>query len=186
MLATRNRHKILEIESIIGDLVKIETLADGLGIEIPECGRSLLENSLAKATFVYRLRGRPTLADDSGLFVEALDGEPGIYSARYGKDDHDRIARLLDNLAGAENRRAAFRAVFVYYHAPGAYESFEGICRGRIAPQPRGANGFGYDPVFIPDGHEKTFAEMDAAVKNRISHRSRALDGFRKYLLRRT
>lgn len=184
VLATRNRHKILEIESIIGDLVTIETSAGALGIEIPECGRSLLENSLAKATFIYRLRGMPALADDSGLFVEALDGAPGIYSARYGRNDPERIARLLDELAGAENRRAAFRAVFVYYHAPGAYESFEGVCPGRIALQPRGAHGFGYDPVFVPDGHDQTFAEMDGAMKNRISHRARALAGFRAYLLR--
>lgn len=184
ILATRNKNKIIEIESIIGDFVMIEPPAGLPGIEIPECGRSLLENSLAKAAFVYRLRGQPTLADDSGLFVEALDNEPGIYSARYGKNDRERIARLLENLTGMKSRKAAFRAVFVYYYAPGKYESFEGECSGRIAPAPRGTNGFGYDPVFIPNGYRVTLAELDPATKNRISHRARALNKFREYILK--
>lgn len=184
ILATRNKNKIIEIENIIGDLVMIEPPVELSGIEIPECGRSLFENSLAKAAFVYRLRGIPALADDSGLFVEALDNAPGIYSARYGRNDRERIARLMENLAGVKSRKAAFRAVFVYYHAPGKYESFEGECPGRIAPAPSGTNGFGYDPVFMPKGYRATFAELDPATKNRISHRARALNKFREYILK--
>jgi len=182
ILATRNQYKVAEIEKIIGDLVAVQQLNDLLKIDIPECGRTLLENSLAKAVFVYRLRGQPTLADDSGLFVDALDGEPGIFSARYGKDDESRIARLLKNLADKKNRKAAFRAVFVYYFGHGKYESFEGECVGEISRVHKGKHGFGYDPVFIPKGYKKTFAELGPATKNRISHRARALRKFRKYL----
>ncbi|UCG29990.1 MAG: RdgB/HAM1 family non-canonical purine NTP pyrophosphatase [candidate division WOR-3 bacterium] len=182
ILATRNQHKAVEIKKIIGDLVTVQQLNDLLNIDIPECGRTLLENSLAKAEFVYRLRGEPALADDSGLFVEALDGEPGIFSARYGKDDEGRIARLLKNLADKKNRNAAFRAVFVYCFGHGKYKAFEGECVGQISNVPKGEHGFGYDPVFIPKGYKKTFAELGPATKNRISHRARALRKFRKYL----
>ncbi len=182
ILATRNQHKVVEIQNIIGDLVAVQQLNDFLKIDIPECGRTLLENSLAKAAFVYRLRGQTTLADDSGLFVDALDGEPGIFSARYGKDDESRIARLLKNLADKKNRHASFRAVFVYYFGQGNYKAFEGECAGEIAHTAKGKHGFGYDPVFIPKGYKKTFAELGPATKNRISHRARALRKFRKYL----
>jgi non-canonical purine NTP pyrophosphatase (RdgB/HAM1 family) len=182
ILATRNQHKVAEIEKIIGDLVAVQHLNDLLKIDIPECGRTLLENSLAKAAFVYQLRGQPTLADDSGLFVDALGGEPGVFSARYGKDDESRIARLLKNLADKKNRKAAFRAVFVYCFGYGRYEAFEGECVGEISHVARGKHGFGYDPVFIPKGYKKTFAEIGPATKNRISHRARALRKFRKFL----
>ena len=182
ILATRNQHKVAEIEKIIGDAVVIQRVNDLLNINIPECGRTLLENSLAKAAFVYQLRGQATLADDSGLFVDALDGEPGVFSARYGRDDESRIGRLLKNLAGKKNRRAVFRAVFIYYFGHQKYEAFEGECKGEISMVPRGKQGFGYDPIFIPDGYKKTFAELGPATKNRISHRARALLKFRKYL----
>ena len=186
VLATRNKNKVVEIRAMIGDLVKIQTIADFVKIDIPEFGRSLLENSFAKAAFAFRLCGKPTLADDSGLFVSSLDGEPGIYSSRYGRNDEERITRLLKNMTGAKNRKAAFRVVFVYYYAPGKYEIFEGECVGRIAGAPRGSEGFGYDPVFIPRGHRTTFAELGPATKNRISHRSNALRKFREYLTRKT
>ncbi|MCK4941302.1 RdgB/HAM1 family non-canonical purine NTP pyrophosphatase [candidate division WOR-3 bacterium] len=186
VLATRNKNKVVEIRAMIGDLVKIQTIADFVKIGIPEFGRSLLENSFAKAAFAFRLCGKPTLADDSGLFVSSLDGEPGIYSSRYGRNDEERITRLLKNMTGAKNRKAAFRVVFVYYYAPGKYEIFEGECVGRIAGAPRGSEGFGYDPVFIPRGHRTTFAELGPATKNRISHRSNALRKFREYLTRKT
>lgn len=182
ILASRNQNKIIEVKKIIGDIVTIEPMSDMLKVEIPECGRTLLENSLAKAAFVYRLRGLPTLADDSGLFVEALDGEPGIYSARYGKDDEQRIARLLKNLADKKNRNAAFRVVFVYFFGQNKYEVFEGECTGQIALVARGTHGFGYDPVFVPKGYKRTFAELGPATKNRISHRARALQKLRRYL----
>ena len=186
ILATRNQHKIGEIKNIIGDLVEVKQLNDLLKIDIPECGRTLLENSLAKAAFVYQLHGQVTLADDSGLFVEALDGEPGVFSARYGRDDENRINRLLKNLADKKNRKAAFRAVFVYYYERGKYEAFEGECVGEIAHVPRGEHGFGYDPVFIPEGYKKTFAELGPGTKNKISHRARALRKFRSYLEEQT
>lgn len=186
VLATRNKNKVVEIRAMIGDLVKIQTIADFVKIDIPEFGRSLLENSFAKAAFAFKLCGKPTLADDSGLFVSSLDGEPGIYSSRYGRNDEERITRLLKNMTGAKNRKAAFRVVFVYYYAPGKYEIFEGECVGRIAGAPRGSEGFGYDPVFIPRGHRTTFAELGPATKNRISHRSNALRKFREYLTRKT
>lgn len=182
LLATRNQHKVAEIEKIIGDLVVFHKLDDLININIPECGRTLLENSLAKAAFVFQLRGQATLADDSGLFVDALDGEPGVFSARYGKDDENRIARLLKNLADKKNRKASFRAVFVYYFGHGKYEAFEGKCAGEISLVPKGKHGFGYDPVFVPNGYKKTFAELGPATKNRISHRARALEKFRQYL----
>lgn len=182
ILATRNQHKIDEIKKIIGNLVELQQLNDLLKIDIPECGRTLLENSLAKAAFVYQLQGQDALADDSGLFVEALEGEPGVFSARYGRDDENRIRRLLKNLADKKNRRAAFRAVFVYYYEHGKYETFEGECAGEIAYMPRGEHGFGYDPVFIPRGYKKTFAELGPETKNKISHRASALRKFRKYL----
>jgi len=184
ILATRNKNKVVEIQKIIGDLVSIRPLDHSLEIDIPECGRSLLENSHAKALFFYRLYGTPTLADDSGLFVDALDGEPGIYSARYGRTDEERIARLLQNLAGKEHRRAAFRVAFVYYYAQGKHEVFEGECAGEIAHEARGTQGFGYDPIFIPKGYKKTFGELGPTTKNRFSHRARALQKFRKYLLK--
>jgi XTP/dITP diphosphohydrolase len=183
ILATRNANKIVEIRKIIGDLVETQMIGDFVKVDIPEFGRSLLDNSLAKAAFAYRLCGKPSLADDSGLFVESLDGEPGIYSSRYGKDDAERIARLLRNLRKEQKRRAAFRVVFVYYYTDGKYEVFEGECVGRIAPSARGTEGFGYDPVFIPRGYKRTFAELGPSVKNRISHRAQALQKFRKFLI---
>lgn len=186
VLATRNQHKVAEIEKIIGDVVVVQKLNDLININIPECGRTLLENSLAKAAFVYQLRGQAALADDSGLFVDALDGEPGVFSARYGRDDESRIRRLLKNLADKKNRKASFRAVFVYCFGHGKYEAFEGRCAGEIALAPKGKHGFGYDPVFVPNGYKKTFAELGPATKNRISHRARALQKFRQYLEQQT
>jgi XTP/dITP diphosphohydrolase len=184
VLATRNENKVVEIKAMIGDLTKIQTISDFVKIDIPEIGRSLLENSFAKAAFVYRLCNKPTLADDSGLFVSSLNGEPGIYSSRYGKNDEERITRLLGNLLGVKDRKAAFRVVFIYYYAPGKYETFSGECVGRIARAPRGSEGFGYDPVFIPRGYKKTFAELGSQIKNRISHRANGLKKFRRYLAR--
>jgi XTP/dITP diphosphohydrolase len=186
VLATRNEHKIVEIKAMIGDFIQIQTMTDLVKIDIPEVGRTLMENSFAKAAFVYRLCGKPTLADDSGLFVSSLNGEPGVFSSRYGKDDEERIARLLENLVSVKDRGAAFRVVFVYYYAPSKYETFEGECVGRIARAPHGSEGFGYDPIFIPKGYRQTFAQLGPAIKNRISHRAIGLKEFRRYLTRKT
>lgn len=182
VLATKNEHKIKEIKDILTANIHFKTLSDYMNIDIQEKGKTLLENSLVKAAYTFKVSNLPSLADDSGLFVEALNGEPGIYSSRYGKNDRERIARVLKNLQTKKNRKAIFKAVFVYYYAPNRYEVFKGECRGEIAIEPRGTDGFGYDPIFMPKGHKKTFAELGYEVKNRISHRSRALAKFKEYL----
>lgn len=182
VLATRNQHKIKEIKQILGSDFEYQTLSDYIAIQIKEAGRTLLENSLAKAAFTYKVSQLPSLADDSGLFVDALNNEPGIFSARYGANDEQRIARVLQNLEGQNNREASFKAVFVLYFALKTYVSFEGICSGQITHEPRGTHGFGYDPIFVPEGYKKTFAELGASVKNAVSHRARALHKIREYL----
>lgn len=184
VLATRNEHKIAEIKAVLGSIVDCRTLRDYLNITVKEAGRTLLENSIAKAAFAFKATDQPSLADDSGLFVDALDGEPGVYSSRYGKNDTERINKLLNNMTTKKNRAAAFRAVFVYYFAPQKYKVFRGECNGEITLEPRGAHGFGYDPIFIPQGYTKTFAELGPDVKNTISHRAKALQQFKKYLRR--
>ncbi|MGQ9534382.1 MAG: RdgB/HAM1 family non-canonical purine NTP pyrophosphatase [bacterium] len=183
VLATKNPHKILEIKKIIGseDIVLIPYI-QFINIEIPELNETLFENSLMKAKIVYKLTNKPTLADDSGLFIEKLNGAPGVFSSRYAKDDKERIKRVLSELGKSKNRKAKFCAVFVYYYAPEKYVVFEGEVQGRIASKPKGENGFGYDPIFIPDGFKKTFAELGPEIKNRISHRAKALRKFKKYL----
>jgi XTP/dITP diphosphohydrolase len=186
VLATQNQHKIDEIRAILGDDIEYQTIGEYLDLKLQEPGRSLRENSFTKAAFSYKVSGKASLADDSGLFVDALGGEPGVYSARYGVDDKERITKLLKNLESKKNREAKFKAVFVYYYAPGSYEVFEGECSGRIAMATRGAGGFGYDPIFIPRGYSKTFAELGPAVKNHISHRAQALERLRKYLREHT
>jgi non-canonical purine NTP pyrophosphatase (RdgB/HAM1 family) len=186
VLATQNQHKIDEIRAILGGDINYQTIGEYLDIALQETGRSLKENSFTKAAFSYKVSGKASLADDSGLFVEALNGEPGIYSARYGADDQERIAKLLKNLEITSNRTAKFKAVFVYYYAPGLYEVFDGECIGQIAKEPRGTGGFGYDPIFIPKGYNKTFAELGPSVKNHISHRARALEKLKTYLQEHT
>jgi XTP/dITP diphosphohydrolase len=186
LLATKNPHKLEEIKSILGKAAGITYLSlhDFPGFAIKETGRSLMQNSLLKAGFAFKISGSPSLADDSGLFIDALDGEPGIFSSRYASTDRARIDKVLKMLRLKVDRTAQFRAVFVYYFAPRQFLAFEGICPGSIALEPRGTNGFGYDPIFIPDGYKKTFAELGPEIKNRISHRARALRKFKAYLLR--
>ncbi len=182
ILATKNPHKIEEIKSILGEKFILHTI-ENLPL-VKESGRTLFENSLLKAEFIFKLTGKPSLADDSGLFVDGLNGAPGIYSSRYGRNDKKRIERVLKELKGNKNRKACFKAVFVYYYAPDKYEAFEGECEGMIADKPRGNAGFGYDPIFIPEGYKKTFAELGPEIKNRISHRAKALKKLKRYLLR--
>jgi XTP/dITP diphosphohydrolase len=182
VLATRNEHKITEIKAVLGSIANCRTLRDYLDITVKEAGRTLLANSLAKAVFAFKATGQPALADDSGLFVDALDGEPGVYSSRYAKNDTERINKVLKNMRTKKNRAASFRAVFVYYFAPQKYEVFRGRCTGEIALEPRGAHGFGYDPIFIPQGYKKTFSELGPDIKNKISHRAKALQQFKEYL----
>lgn len=184
ILATTNQHKVTEIKDILGLDIEYQTLSDYINISIKEAGRTLPENSLSKAAFAFKVSQKPSLADDSGLFVDALNGAPGIFSARFGKNDEHRIARLLKEMTDEHNRRAQFRAVFVYYYDINKYEVFDGKCIGEITIKPRGAQGFGYDPIFIPKGFRKTFAELGPKVKNRISHRAKALKKFKKYIER--
>lgn len=141
-----------------------------------------MDNSLLKAQTFFKLTGQPCLAEDSGLFIDALNGAPGLYSSRYGTTDQKRIERVLKELGRVKNRKAKFKVVFVYYYAPGKYKVFTGECPGRIGLRPKGKSGFGYDPIFIPEGYKKTFAELGPAIKNRISHRAQALKKFKEFL----
>lgn len=180
VLATRNPGKISEFEALLPG-VRIAPAASIPGCPEPEeSGRTFEENALIKARTVSRYTGRTALADDSGLEVDALDGAPGVRSARYAGDhasDRDNMDRLLEALDGMAEagRTARFRCVVAVVAPDGRTWTAEGVCEGRILREPRGESGFGYDPVFVPAGYDKTFAELDAGVKNRISHRAVAL-----------
>ena len=180
VLATRNPGKISEIKALLPG-VRVAPAAAFPGCPEPEeTGRTFEENALIKARVVSQYTGRTALADDSGLEVDALDGAPGVHSARYaGSDatDLDNIRRLLDALHGIsdDDRTARFRCVVAVVVPDGRTWTAEGACEGRILQATRGDAGFGYDPLFVPAGYENTFAELDAGVKNRISHRALAL-----------
>lgn len=182
MIASRNRGKIKEIKSILEDLaIEWQSLNDYQDMpEIVEDGRSFFDNALKKARAVSEFTGEMALADDSGLEVDVLDGEPGIYSARYAGEtatDEDNNRKLLARLANVppDKRTAAFRCVLMLYHTDGHHEHFEGRWCGRIHHEPVGTNGFGYDPiVFLPD-HGITVAQLPDDEKNKISHRAQAL-----------
>ncbi len=191
LVATRNRGKLREIVHFLQDLpIEIE----GLEVfpELPpveETGSTFLENARTKALSVALQTGLPSLADDSGLEVEALGGAPGVISSRYGGregDDAANIARLLREMEGLpeESRRARFVCVLVLAHPDGLWVSVEGVCPGRIAEAPRGTGGFGYDPVFVPEGLERTMAQLSLEEKNSLSHRGRALRALRELLER--
>ena len=188
VLATRNRHKILEIQTILSDLKpEILTLNDLPDVPLlREDGETFQENSLQKAREVFRHTHIASLADDSGLEVFFLNGKPGVLSARYAGNeatDEKNNEKLLGEMRGVAPRRrkAQFRAVLTLVEANGIYVT-EGICLGRLAEEPRGTNGFGYDPIFIPDGFTRTYAELTAEEKNQISHRSKALAGMKEVL----
>jgi XTP/dITP diphosphohydrolase len=181
VLATRNAHKVREIGQILGGGFSLRSLADFEGApEVPEEGMTFETNAVQKATAVARALGLPAMADDSGLEVDALDGAPGVRSARFAGEratDEENNAKLLGLMAGLpeERRSARFRCVIAVAWPDGRVRTAEGVCEGRIAKAPRGAGGFGYDPLFVPEGHGQTFAELGEEVKNRISHRARAL-----------
>ena len=203
VFATNNRHKLEEIRQILGHSIEVLSLADiGCHEDIPETGTTLQENALQKARYVFSNYHYDCFADDTGLEVDALNGAPGIYSARYAAmeatqgggaaaQDHDseaNMARLLRELAENNNRKARFRTVIALIEkgdsadAAEHVECFEGIVNGVITRQKSGAEGFGYDPIFQPDGYDKTFAELGADIKNRISHRARATQKLAEYL----
>ncbi|MDE5695222.1 MAG: RdgB/HAM1 family non-canonical purine NTP pyrophosphatase [Alistipes sp.] len=185
LFATNNAHKLSEVQAVLGEGFRLVTPRDcGVTEEIPETQATLQGNALQKARYLYERTGRDCFADDTGLEVEALGGAPGVHSARYATDGHDFAANnrlLLKNLAGQQNRRARFRTVIALI-LNGEEHLFEGIVEGRIIDTERGAEGFGYDPLFQPEGSDSTFAEMDAAAKNAVSHRGRAVRKLAAYL----
>jgi len=190
LLGTRNPGKVVEITSILADAGwSFRSLQEFADVDVAtENGATYAENAIEKARFYALSTGLCALADDSGLEVEALGGAPGVFSARYAGDsasDADRRALLLSELSqlGDANRRARFVAAVAIAQADGEVLNLsEGICEGTLTFAPRGTNGFGYDPLFIPDGYDKTFAELSDTIKNRISHRARALMQAKEFL----
>ncbi len=185
VFATHNAHKVDEVRAILPASVElVGPAALGCHDEIPETGDTLRDNALQKVQYIHDRFGVDCFADDTGLEVEALDGAPGVYSARYAGEPADfakNRAKLLAALAGISNRRAQFRTVVSLILNDKTY-FFEGIVKGRIIAEERGVGGFGYDSVFVPDGYDKTFAELPAAVKNSISHRARAMEQLNNFL----
>lgn len=185
LFATRNRHKLEELRALflfsgleVGSALDFPELPD-----VEEDGETLEENAIKKAVTLARATGCWALADDTGLEVEALDGAPGVYSARYAGEHVDYAAnnaKLLRAMRGVSNRRACFRCVIALSSPAGEARTVEGRCEGTITERPRGTHGFGYDPVFLPHGHSQTFAEMAEAMKNSLSHRARALAAARE------
>lgn len=180
LVATHNVHKKEEIQQILGDGFLVKSLTDvGIFDEIEENGSSFFENALIKAQTCYLKTEIPCIGDDSGLVVDALDGRPGIYSARYASDhDFDKnIEKVLEEMQGKDDRSAHFVTVLCYFDQNGP-QYFEGKVYGNLLEENKGHKGFGYDPIFVPEGYEKTFAEMDPEYKNKISHRRNAFDKF--------
>jgi len=177
--ASHNKNKIRELNQMLSGLHEIVGLNEiGVTEEIPETGETFSENSLIKAKYVFEKFHLPVFADDSGLEVGALNGEPGVFSARYAgpaKNDEENIQLLLKNLGSNTNRVARFKTVITLIEEDGTESQFSGTIEGAIIKEKRGAHGFGYDPIFIPNGHEKTFAELPSEIKNRISHRAVAV-----------
>ena len=185
VFATNNLHKLFEVQHLLGDKFKLLSLKDiDVNEDIPEDHDTLEKNALQKAWYIYNKTHRNCFADDTGLEVDALGGRPGVYSGRYageGKNPKDNIKKLVSELKGVSNRKAQFRTVVALIIDRNEH-LFEGIVTGQIIDEERGADGFGYDPVFLPDGYTLTFAEMDIEQKNQISHRARAINALVDYL----
>ena len=185
VFATCNAHKLAEVQAVLGDGFQLVTAAEaGITEEIPENGDTLEENASQKSHYLHDRLGMDCFADDTGLEVDALGGAPGVHSARYATDGHDFAANnrlLLKNMEGKADRRARFRTV-ISLIMEGREYLFEGRVEGRIAESESGSGGFGYDPLFIPDGSEVSFAEMSAEEKNNISHRGRAVRKLAEFL----
>jgi XTP/dITP diphosphohydrolase len=186
LFATNNEHKIAEVRSILGPDFRVLSLSDfNYARDLPETQNSFKGNALQKARYAFAHFNTPCFADDSGLEVEALNGSPGVLSARYAGrhgNSEENINLLLENLQGIANRSARFKTVIALVTNVADAYFFEGIVNGSILDQRRGAYGFGYDPVFLPDGYSKTFAEMSAREKNAISHRAEAVRKLADYL----
>jgi len=184
LIATHNEHKKEEIQQILGEDFKVTSLTDyDLHDEIVENGTTFHENALIKAKYCFEKTGKASLGDDSGLVVEALDGRPGIYSARYA-GDHDfakNMAKVLEEMKNEENRKAYFVTVMCLVDDAGI-NYFEGRIYGNLTQEISGEKGFGYDPIFVPNDHQMTFAEMTAEEKNKISHRKQAIEKFLEFV----
>ena len=186
VFATNNKHKLDEIRKILSDKFEIVSLHDiGCDVDIPETGDTLEENALMKAEYVKQHYDLDCFADDTGLEVEALNGEPGVHSARYAEGtDHNSNAnmdKLLRKLGNNNNRKARFRTVIALLFN-GETHLFDGIVNGNIIFERHGTEGFGYDPIFVPDGYEQTFAQLGMEIKNQISHRARAVNKLAVFL----
>lgn len=185
VFATNNAHKLEEVRAVVGNKFEILSLKEiGCLEDIDEPGETLQENALIKARYVKEKYGYDCFGDDTGLEVEALDGAPGVYSARYAGGDHDSVAnmqKLLKELNGAINRKAHFRTVIALI-MDGKEYLFEGKINGAIIEEQRGTTGFGYDPIFMPDGYNQTFAELGSEVKNNVSHRALAVKALCEFL----
>lgn len=186
VFATNNAHKLEEIRAILGEDFQVLGLSDiGCNEDIPETADTLEGNAEIKARYVKEHYGYDCFADDTGLEVDALGGAPGVYSARYAGPEHDsaaNVALLLKNLEGKSDRAARFRTVIALVEGD-KITLVDGVVEGRIIDELRGDNGFGYDPIFVPEGYDKTFAEMDSKEKNSISHRARATAGLKNILV---
>ena len=197
VFATNNQHKLSEIRSILGESIEVLSLKDlGCDVDIPETGTTLEANALQKAQYIYDHYHIDCFADDTGLEVEALNGAPGVYSARYaggeGHDSEANMTKLLKELGNNNNRKARFRTVIALIQKKNVcpcgctsikeVHQFEGIVEGEIIQERRGGEGFGYDPIFQPEGYDKTFAELGMDIKNHISHRARATAKLAEFL----
>ena len=176
---TNNAHKLGEVKEILGDSIDLLSLSDiGFHGDIPEPFETLEKNSLAKAQYIFDQFKIPVFSEDSGLEVEALGGKPGVHTAHYAgtRDANNNMTKVLVELQGNASRAARFRAVMTYIDESGTANQFEGVVNGTIASEISGTEGFGYDPIFIPEGYNRTFAELSSEIKNGISHRKRALE----------
>lgn len=185
VFASNNKHKIQEIKALLPNSFTIKSLEDiGCTEDIPETADTIEGNAILKANYVSEKYGLACFADDSGLEVNALNGAPGVYSARYAgeqKNDNDNIEKLLTDLEGKANRKAQFKTV-IALNFNGEQHLFTGIIKGKIISEKRGSNGFGYDPIFVAEGYDKTFAELTSEEKNSVSHRSQAVKELIKWL----
>lgn len=186
VFATNNAHKLEEVAAILGDKVELLSLNDiGCQTDIPETAETLEGNALLKSSYIFKNYHLDCFADDTGLEVEALNGAPGVYSARYaggkGHDAQANMLKLLHELDGKENRKAQFRTA-ISLILDGKEYLFEGVIKGEIIKEKRGDSGFGYDPVFMPEGYDRTFAELGNDIKNQISHRALAVQKLCEFL----
>lgn len=185
VFASNNKNKIKEIQQLLPDSIEILSLESiGCHEEIPETAETIEENAILKANYVTEKYGYNCFADDTGLEIEALNGEPGVYSARYAgeqKDANDNMDKVLNALGDSNNRTAQFKTV-IALNINGEQQLFTGIAKGEITIEKSGNQGFGYDPIFRPEGYQETFADLELAIKNKISHRGKATQMLISYL----